>query len=74
MTLLRFERDLALQREKLEMRTEERKRRARMQERAFDLEIEREKEKIFSGKKSRRKSLEMREMRENEDIDDYLLQ
>jgi hypothetical protein len=73
MTLLRFERDLALQRVELEMRTEERKRMARMEERAFDLEIEREKEN-FSGEKSRRKSLEMREMRENEDIDDYLLQ
>ena len=51
MTLLRFERDLALQWVELEMRTEERKRRARMEERAFDLEIEREKEKIYLGKK-----------------------
>ena len=42
MKLLRFEREMALEREAIEVRSEEHKRRARMEEKAFELELERE--------------------------------
>jgi hypothetical protein len=45
MTLLRFEREMALAREEFEVRSEERRRRARMEDKAFELELEREREK-----------------------------
>jgi hypothetical protein len=73
MTLLRFEREMALAREEFEVRSEERRRRARMEDKAFDLELEmeREKDKTSFNKQRVRKLVEVREMRENEDIDDY---
>ena len=71
MKLLRFEREMALEREAIEVRSEERKRRARMEEKVFELELEQEKDKMFLGKRRVRKLVELREMRESEDIDDY---
>ena len=52
MKLLRFEREMAFEREAIEIRSEERKRRARMEEKAFELELERErqKDKMFANK------------------------
>ena len=73
MELLRFEREMALEREAIEERSEERRRRGRMEEKAFELELEREraKDQMCLGKRRVRKLVEGREMRENEDIGDY---
>lgn len=66
MELLRFEREMALEREAIEERSEERRRRARMEEKAFELELgrEREKDQMCLGKRRVRKLVEVREMRE----------
>ena len=71
MRLLQFERDVALEREELERRREERKRRAEREDKAFGLELERQKFRIYLAEQRVPKSLKVREMRENEDIDDY---
>ena len=65
---LQFERDMTLVRDELE-RSEERKRRAEREDKAF--ELERQKFQIYLAEQKVPNSLKMREMRENEDIDDY---
>ena len=73
MKLLRFEREMALEREAIKVRSEECKRRARMEEKGFELELERErqKDKMFVNKRKVVELVEVREMRENKVIDDY---
>ncbi|CAB3985381.1 Retrovirus-related Pol poly from transposon [Paramuricea clavata] len=62
---------MAVERNELEMRREERKRRAEREDKAFEVELEREKYQIYVAKQSVPKPIKVREMRENEDIDDY---
>ncbi|CAB4034098.1 Retrovirus-related Pol poly from transposon [Paramuricea clavata] len=62
---------MALERDELEMRREERKRRAEREDKAFEVELEREKYQIYVAKQRVPKPIKVREMRENEDIDDY---
>ena len=69
--LLQFERDMAVERDELEMRREERKRRAEREDKAFEVELERERYQFSVAKQRVPKPIKVREMRENEDIDDY---
>ena len=71
MHLLQFERDMTLERDELEKRSEERRRGAEREDKAFELELERQKFQIYLAEQKVPKSLKVREMRENEDIDDY---
>ena len=71
MRLLEFERDMTLEREELERIREERKRRAEREDKAFGLELKRQRFQIYLAEQKVPKSLKVREMRENEGIDDY---
>ena len=71
LSLLQFERDMAVERDELEMRREERKRRAEREDKAFEVELERERYQFSVAKQRVPKPIKVREMRENEDIDDY---
>ncbi|CAB4001950.1 Retrovirus-related Pol poly from transposon [Paramuricea clavata] len=62
---------MAEERDELEMRREERKRRAEKEDKAWEVELEREKYQIYVAKQRVPKPIKVREMRENEDIDDY---
>ena len=71
MRLLRFEREMTNERDELEMRREERKMRAERENKAFELELEQQKFQINLIEQRVPKPRKVREMRENEDIDDY---
>ena len=71
MELLRFERDLEREREAREVRREERRQQTRFEERAFEVELERERAKTSAAFENSGKFVNVREMREAEDIDDY---
>ena len=71
MRLLQFEREMTRERDELEMRREERKIRAERENKAFELELERQKFQIYLNEQRVAKSIKVREMRENEDVDDY---
>ena len=71
MELLRFERDLEREREAREVRREERRQQTRFEERAFEVELERERVKTSAAFENSGKFVNVREMREAEDIDDY---
>jgi hypothetical protein len=62
---------MAVERDELEMRREERKRRAEREDKAFEVELERERYQFSVAKQRVPKPIKVREMRENEDIDDY---
>lgn len=71
MEFLHFEQDLERGREEREIRREERRQRARFEERAFEVELERERVNTSSVFEHSGKFVKVREMRETEDTDDY---
>ena len=69
MELLRFQREIEREREEREIRREERRKSTKLEEAAMTIELNRESQASWRNKPI--KFIQMREMRENEDIDDF---